>query len=1516
MTQRTLFLKRQLALIVMSASLAACGGSGGGGGNEDPTGQTIDPFTFTPVDNAVPGELVYSEQVTLGGFSDPIDISVEGGAYCVNLVQDENGDNCTDAAGTVNAGDTLNLRATASETSGEQAEVIVALTDGAELSYSTSFVVATRVDSSLPAEVKIPNLKGVDANSGNLTDAVVVDGFTGVLTVSADDEGVTISVDGGPFVEGPVDIVAGQSVAFSLPAIVEPGEVTRTVRFSNGEDEITTDITVETRDPAQTAPADFAFSHIEDAELDADVVTVSPVTLEGNFAGLPLKIWGGEYSLNGGEFTTEAGSVSAGDSLALRVHTANQFETESRARITIDDGAAAITRYFRVVTRVEPEGVNRPDPFRFGKAVNLQPGAAAESRSVELGGFEGELAVAIEADEAAAAQVFVNDAAVQDGALVSSGDTLRVTAQAPAEFGSEFQVLVHVGEGDDRQTGQFTVASRAQDTEALPFDFGSPKQSGHGEEVTSPTVTLSGFDGELPVALIASAATNAQASIDGAEFTASPGTISAGQTLQVRGTAPDEAENPQRDITVRVGEGEAAVEATFTILTADVVPDDFSFGTEPIFAPPGESAETAAITIDGFDGSLPVALDAEAAFFSIDGGAFGVTGSIEAGQTLQLRAAASSVAGTARTITAHIGEGAARKSASVTIRTLDVLADSFSFTPAGVLNADPESVHVFTSGPLSGFVGSITARINDVDNAVFKVIGSGEDTLDNQPKPVVAGDVIELHVTAPATIGETRNVVLTVGDAPNTTGAGVNVTSTDNVAPSFSIDFPTPKSATQAETIVLTGRYTENHLPTAATITGVDNHGNTFTGLVRDDGWWQMPVELGIGQNNFVLEMVDSVGHVSTPASVEVVRDAQYFSEEPRAIAYNEEENVLYAIDGANAFISIDPVTRNRRVISDAETGTGPAISTAHDLLFDNANNRLITWGCAASCRLFSIQVETGERIPLTQDIIAAPALEGGLAFGPGGTVLLTAKINGIEDSALVEFNENDVVQPLRVISRFSDNGASNVGAGTARLDHAIDIDFYDADSDVVYVLTYNDTGAEPDTDTRSVIAVDYATGDRAVVSQNNQLDTSVRMDQPRGLEVDQSSGMIYVIDEGSDSSFLGAEYTRPIFRIDPETGTQAVVVRNETTPSVDLGLPVDMVLVDVGDELEAWIADSSINDAFARISLNSPITDGYLPEVLNVGSGADFAFPFALELDAENDRLLVLSYESLQSVGIADGLRSEKIYQVPDGSSMEFGGLVLGEEKLWLTTNNIRGLATIDRAQLDGTFAPLTQPFSDNTGELDYSSDLLVDDSGDGPIIYLATDDADGNSFIKKVTFVDGVPPEISTVYQRNGKSLYHLARYAPDQMIFSGSEGLDVVHVTGAGLGSYVSTSDTVAYDESRQYLYRSSDLGLDRHAFPEPNDLGEDQLIATGDFPLPGVDNTPRDLFDIEMDVEHNRLYGLLDGGRNVVSINVTDIVFNTDGQPAVAGDDLGEEPVKAPSGEAVLISRSENLEDTQF
>ena len=66
------------------------------------------------------------------------------------------------------------------------------------------------------------------------------------------------------------------------------------------------------------------------------------------------------------------------------------------------------------------------------------------------------------------------------------------------------------------------------------------------------------------------------------------------------------------------------------------------------------------------------------------------------------------------------------------------------------------------------------------------------------------------------------------------------------------------------------------------------------------------------------------------------------------------------------------------------------------------------------------------------------------------------------------------------------------------------------------------------------------------------------------------------------------------------------------------------------------------------------------------------------------------------------------------------------------------------------------------------------------------------------------------------------------------------------------------------------------------------------------------------DMVIDVERNRLYGLLDGGRNVVSINVTDIVFNTDGQPAVAGDDLGEEPVKAPSGEAVLISRSKNLE----
>jgi hypothetical protein len=96
-----------------------------------------------------------------------------------------------------------------------------------------------------------------------------------------------------------------------------------------------------------TAPDAFAFTDQTDVELST-VCTSATVTIEGiEAANSPITISGGEYSINGGAFTSDAGAVEDGDEVRARVTSSGSYETGVTATVTIggvSDGFTATTR--------------------------------------------------------------------------------------------------------------------------------------------------------------------------------------------------------------------------------------------------------------------------------------------------------------------------------------------------------------------------------------------------------------------------------------------------------------------------------------------------------------------------------------------------------------------------------------------------------------------------------------------------------------------------------------------------------------------------------------------------------------------------------------------------------------------------------------------------------------------------------------------------------------------------------------------------------------------------------------------------------------------------------------------------------------------------------------------------------------------------------------------------------------------------------------------------------------------
>jgi hypothetical protein len=102
---------------------------------------------------------------------------------------------------------------------------------------------------------------------------------------------------------------------------------------------------------SDTSPDAFSFAAVTDvasgAVIESGVVVVSGIT-----AAAPIAISGGEYSINGGAWTTATGTVALGNQVKVRLTAPATYGAEGSATLTIGDVSASFTVTTRAFTRV------------------------------------------------------------------------------------------------------------------------------------------------------------------------------------------------------------------------------------------------------------------------------------------------------------------------------------------------------------------------------------------------------------------------------------------------------------------------------------------------------------------------------------------------------------------------------------------------------------------------------------------------------------------------------------------------------------------------------------------------------------------------------------------------------------------------------------------------------------------------------------------------------------------------------------------------------------------------------------------------------------------------------------------------------------------------------------------------------------------------------------------------------------------------------------------------------------
>lgn len=125
------YLIHSTSLVIFCLTLSACGGSSSGdpgpgpGPVPGPIDTTPDEFSFPELEEQVPGETVTSETVTITGINSAAEVTIENGAYAIDVTDSDDADQFVSEPGQIEENQTLTLQTTAPERPEETKEVTV-----------------------------------------------------------------------------------------------------------------------------------------------------------------------------------------------------------------------------------------------------------------------------------------------------------------------------------------------------------------------------------------------------------------------------------------------------------------------------------------------------------------------------------------------------------------------------------------------------------------------------------------------------------------------------------------------------------------------------------------------------------------------------------------------------------------------------------------------------------------------------------------------------------------------------------------------------------------------------------------------------------------------------------------------------------------------------------------------------------------------------------------------------------------------------------------------------------------------------------------------------------------------------------------------------------------------------------------------------------------------------------------------------------------------------------------------
>lgn len=370
-------------------------------------------FSFTPLTNVIPSSVQVSNAITVANTNVPSPISVSNGAqYSIN------GGAFTAVPSVVSPGAQVVVQLTAA--SGFSTADSAVLTIGG---VSSTFTVTTGAQPVLQGG--FTPVTGVAPSSVQISNSITVSGITGPTPVSIA-SGAEYSINGGPYTSDPGVVQPGDQITVQVTASSTYNTTDSAVLSVNG---ITSTFSVTT---SVQPVLQGGFTPVTGA-APSSVQISNPITVTAVTVAAPVSIsTGAQYSINGGPFTSDPGTVQPGDQLRVQLAASPSYSTADSATVTI----GGVTSTFMVTTGAMPVLAGG-----FTPAAGAPPGSAQISNPVTVTGITAPAQITI----SSGGEYSINGGPFTSApGTVQPGDKVTVQVTSPSTYNTTGSAVLSI----------------------------------------------------------------------------------------------------------------------------------------------------------------------------------------------------------------------------------------------------------------------------------------------------------------------------------------------------------------------------------------------------------------------------------------------------------------------------------------------------------------------------------------------------------------------------------------------------------------------------------------------------------------------------------------------------------------------------------------------------------------------------------------------------------------------------------------------------------------------------------------------------------------------------------------------------------------------------------------------------------------------------------------------------------------------------------------------------------------